>query len=222
MTQVKHRLLAPTVMAFALTVFAASDAYARGAHGGKNGHIDEIVLAPIFLYVLWNIFRGHQNKARVSKALKVLAERHPHWTEAKLQQTVLEQFMLLQKARADQALDVLEKHMFPEIYAKWAENIKNDQNQKQCDRKEIVVLRSRIVNVRNCTTDPQDQITVAFDGKVKDPTLLKGSVLDVVDGLFRELWTFGLKNNHWVLKEVTQTHGWRRFVNAHIVHPREA
>jgi len=236
MKQLRYGTLVLVAFVVALTVFMATDACARGGGGGGSGggggggrvgggDVGDADLLALIVFsfclasLLWSSYRITRKSEQISSVLRERAERDELWSEVSLKSTAQEQFFLLQKAWGDQDLSVLEKHMFPEIYVEWADKIKAQIVQQE---KNVLVglelSKIRIVDVKNYIADSSDEFTVALDAKASDQTFVRGELAFFNDGSFREFWTFGWHNGQWLLKEVTQSDGWRRFVNAPVVY----
>jgi predicted lipid-binding transport protein (Tim44 family) len=209
------------VLAAGLLLLIVPDAFARaGGGGGKGGGILALVFWPFFvLYGVYIGFRINRKKKVISEALAKMAAIEPQWAEERLLALARERFMILQAAWGNQDLDTIEKYLHPALFRLWQRDIRSQQARHErnvmCG---ISIDALRIVDVKNFQDDEKDEFTLAIDARADDQTLVNDQITKHENSKFREFWTFEWEKGEWLLREVTQSSGWKRFVNAAILY----
>jgi len=210
--------------ALLLIGLSPNDACAR-AGGGSSGSCDGwlcILLYPIILcYSLYVGLRLSVKHRRVVKALREMAQHEPEWAEERLLAVARDKFILLQAAWGENDLDTIRSHLMLGIYNNWETQI---NEYKRLGRRNVMeglsITKMRIVDAKNYRNDEHDEFTVAFDATATDRVIGDPGATPAKRKSFREFWTFEWENGEWRLREITQSDGWKRFVNAAIIYQR--
>jgi len=213
------------VLAAVLLICIVPEAFARaggggGGGGGKGGGILALIFWPFFvLYGAYVGYRINRKKKLVSEALAKMAAIEPQWAEERLLAIVRERFMILQAAWGDQDLDTIQKYLHPLLFPLWKRDICGQQARHERNvMSGLSIDALRIVDVKNFQDDERDEFTVAIDARADDQTLVNDQITKHDNSKFREFWTFEWEKGEWLLREVVQSSGWKRFVNAAILY----
>lgn len=217
----KPNLLLATVGPLTLiTTLYSIEAFAR-AGGGSNSKCGWLCLALypfVFLYALYVTRRINKKVNQVKSALQDIARREPQWSEAALLKFANDNFRSIQTAWGNQDLEFLKNELHPILFADWKLQV---QELIARNEKNILVGLSieklSIVDVQNYSQDESDEFTVCIDARADDQTIRNGEIIKSNNSDFREFWTYEWEKGRWMLREVTQANGWRRFVSASII-----
>ena len=205
-------------------IFVSFDVFARAGGGGGGGHggggiVGALLLPFFFIYTAYVGFRINYKQRKVSAALAKMALTEPQWSESNLLSIASNKFMLLQAAWGRQDLDFIKKNLHPILFPSWETDLKSQiaRNERNL-MTGLSISKLRIVEVKNVQDDELDEFTVAIDASANDQIIKDGAIIKTNDSSFREFWTFEWEQGEWVLKEVVQANGWKRFVNAPIIY----
>lgn len=213
-----HRSL--SILVLILLTFVSTAAFARaggGGGGGGGGGIFGIIALPfILIYMAYVNHKIHKKEKEVDVLLSKLEQTDPMWNEKELIKMASDKFLLLQKAWSEQNMEITRKNLSASLFQNW-----EDQINGQIERNEKNIVSGTVIKqigIVDVETGANNNFTVCIDAQAYDQTYANGKVVASLskNGAYREFWTFERANNDWLLKEVTQADGWKRFVNAHL------
>ncbi|NOT80448.1 MAG: TIM44-like domain-containing protein [Bacteriovoracaceae bacterium] len=159
-----------------------------------------------------------KRKKFINKILLKISLIEPEWSEENLIKITKKRFEEIQKQWGDHNLSELKDSLSKNLFIDWQEKI-----QVQKAKGEVNTLHSIeyqdvfIVDVKNYSDDNLDTFTTCFDISAVDQTVVNNIPTNNYLANFREFWTFQRDNTNWILTDVSQTEGWKRFVDGHIV-----
>jgi hypothetical protein len=211
----------PLLIVIAPIVLLSVEAFAR-AGGGRNsgGGILGLILMPFFIvYGIYVNSRLKKRQQEVETVLKTMALREPQWAKQRLLAVAREKFLLLQAAWGSQDLDLIRQHLHPTLYPTWETQINSHkENGIRNIMAGLSINEMRIVDAKNFADNEMDEFTVCFDAKADDQMVKNGEVTKSDKDSFREFWTFEWEKDNWVLLDITECGGWKKFVSGHIVY----
>ena len=187
-----------------------------GGHGGGGGILYIILLPLIIIHRIYVTSRLKKRQAQISTFLATMAQTDPQWAEANLCRIASEKFLLLQTAWSKQDFDTMKKHLMPTLYATWEMDIKSQIARNEMNiMSGVSIETTRIVDVKNFKDDERDEFTVDFDASANDMMFRNDKLVkkESSNGAFREFWVFQFHNGEWLVREVVQSSGWKRFMN---------
>lgn len=198
-----------------------------GGLGGYGGTIFSfivlIVMSPfIIAYQLYLNFRVNRRKNKVKEALVIISTIEPEWSEENLLNFSTTSFFKIQSLWGHQDAEELKKYLSYDLFINWKGQIDDQlkRNEKNV-LKGLVISDLFIVDVKNYRNENLDAFTVCFDANADDQTLTTNNILiSSKPGSFREFWTFHYENGTWKLFEITQSNGWKRYINGNIIFER--
>jgi hypothetical protein len=163
----------------------------------------------------------NNHKDQVKNILIKMSVLEPEWSEENLINFSKSQFLKIQDLWGSHNLAELDKHLSDLVLDDWKYKIQDQQSKNEKNiLAEIVFKDVFIVNAQNYKDDNLDTFTVCFEVSAVDQTLVNNISQSSTISHFREFWTFQRQNQRWILIDVDQATGWRRFVNAHLVYER--
>lgn len=212
------------LMAIPFMLLSPEEACARAGGGGGSSCKSWwcILLLPFViansLYISYHINRKFKD---IKLALQEMQKREPHWAASALISHAHDEFMTLQHLWSEEDIEAMRPHLHPDLFLQWEAELANNRKKGKYNKiSNVWVNKVRIVDVQNYKDDERDEFTVAIDATGNDQNFIHGKLKEQTNGSFREFWTFEWENGAWVLRNITQQGGWKRFVNVAIIYER--
>jgi len=220
-------LLKPT-LCIPFLALMSFELFAKAGNGGGRGETFPsrflIILCAVFVSIVLNAimkYRISKRRNKVLKALQRMKAHEPEWDEAKLVKFAKDQFMNIQNLLGMQNLIGLRKALGYKFYIEVEKHI--EESIKKGERytfSQLEIQDAFIVDFKNYINDNNDTFTVCFDANGTDQTIRKGKVALENHLDFREFWAFRKQAGEWKLCEVTQAHGWEKFIDGNLVYEK--
>ncbi|MFH1232155.1 MAG: TIM44-like domain-containing protein [Planctomycetota bacterium] len=142
---------------------------------------------------------------KIHRHLNFLIQTDKIWDENKMKETARNTFINIYLARESGSVEKVQPLLFPEVINSLQNEIDQRKNKGEViEFRNLCVRKADIVLVRNFTENTKDEFTVRITAHAQRVFKRNNSLIsqDTYVSPFEQYWTFGRKDNQWLLKEI--------------------
>lgn len=142
---------------------------------------------------------------KIHRHLNFLVQTDKIWDENEMKETSRDTFINLYLTRESSSIEKIQSLLFPEIINSLQGEIDQRKNRGEViEFRNLCVRKVDIVLIRNFTDNTKDEFTVRITAHAQKVFKRNNLLIsqDTYVSPFEQYWTFGRKDNQWLLKEI--------------------